>query len=75
MVKIVWASRAIKDIHEIAEFIAKDSLQYTKEQVKSFFTEVTILERQPHVGRMVPELGSLPFVRSFAGIIESFMKY
>jgi plasmid stabilization system protein ParE len=55
MVKIVWAPRAIKDIQEIAEFISKDSLQYADEQVKLFFTEATILEKYPHIGRMVPE--------------------
>jgi toxin ParE1/3/4 len=57
MVKIVWAPRAIKDIQEIAEFISKDSLQYAEEQAKLFFTEAAILEKYPHIGRMVPELG------------------
>jgi len=30
MAEIVWSPRAIKDIDEIANYIAKDSLQYAK---------------------------------------------
>jgi toxin ParE1/3/4 len=56
MVKIIWSPRAIKDINEIAEYIAKDSLQYAEEQVKSFFSKAIILEDHPHIGRIVPEL-------------------
>jgi plasmid stabilization system protein ParE len=28
MVKIKWANFAIQDLHEIAEFISKDSVRY-----------------------------------------------
>jgi toxin ParE1/3/4 len=62
MAEIVWAPRAIKDINEIAEFIAKDSLQYAKEQVRQFFEKAAILEKHPYSGRIVPELG-LPNIR------------
>ena len=57
MAKVVWSPRAIKDINEIAEYIAKESLQYAKAQVKLFIEEAEDLENHPHRGRVVPELG------------------
>src|ERR1700743_2803260 len=57
MAKVVCAPRAIKDINEIAEYIAKESLQYAKAQVKLFIEEAEDLENHPHRGRVVPELG------------------
>jgi toxin ParE1/3/4 len=57
MAKIVWSPRAIKDINEIAEYIAKDSLQYAKAQTRLFVEMAEELEAHPHRGRIVPELG------------------
>ena len=57
MAEIVWSPRAIKDIQEIAEFIAKDSLQYAKAQTKLFLQEACGLANHPFRGRIVPELG------------------
>ena len=36
MGEVVWSPRAIKDINEIAEYIAKDSLQYAEMQQDCF---------------------------------------
>jgi len=57
MAKVVWSPRAVKDINEIAEFIAKDSLQYAKAQTRLFVKEAEGLENHPFRGRVVPELG------------------
>lgn len=57
MAELVWSPRAIRDINEIAEFISKDSIQYAKAQARQFIEEAKILERYPHKGRMVPEIG------------------
>jgi toxin ParE1/3/4 len=57
MAKVIWSPRAIKDINEIAEFIAKNSLQYAKAQTKLFIEQSEELEMHPHRGRVVPELG------------------
>jgi toxin ParE1/3/4 len=68
MAEVIWAPRAIKDINEIAEFIAKDSIQYAEEQVKLFFRTASILEKYPYRGRVVPELGiarNNPSIRKF----------
>ena len=56
MAKVVWSPRAIKDIKEIAEFIAKDSLQYAKAQTRLFIEEGESLESHPYQGRVVPEI-------------------
>lgn len=56
MAQIVWSARSLKDIDEIANYIAKNSSQYAEEQVRQFFIRANVLERQPLIGRMVPEL-------------------
>jgi addiction module RelE/StbE family toxin len=57
MAKVVWSPRAVKDINEIATFIAKDSIQYAKAQVRLFMETGEDLENHPYRGRVVPELG------------------
>jgi toxin ParE1/3/4 len=57
MAKVVWSPRAIKDINEIAEYIAKDSLQYARAQARLFIEVGENLEYHPYRGRIVPELG------------------
>jgi plasmid stabilization system protein ParE len=44
MAEIVWSPRAIKDIDEIANYIAKDSLQYAEAQTRLFFFTAEVLE-------------------------------
>ncbi len=58
MVEIIWSPRSIKDIEEIAEYIAKDSLQYASAYVSLFFEKAKVLENHPLSGRAVPELGN-----------------
>jgi toxin ParE1/3/4 len=41
---------------EIAEYISKDSFQYAKEHGRQFFIKVKLLEKNPLMGRMVPEV-------------------
>jgi toxin ParE1/3/4 len=55
MVEISWTKQAIKDIDNIAEFIAKDSECYAQIQVQRFFANVKVLERFPKTGKIVPE--------------------
>ncbi len=56
MAEIIWSFRALKDIEEIAEYIAKNSLQYAKVQTRLFFEEASVLEDHPYIGRVVPEI-------------------
>jgi addiction module RelE/StbE family toxin len=55
MVEINWTKQAVKDIDNIADFIAKDSEHYAKIQVQRFFDNVKILERFPESGKIVSE--------------------
>jgi toxin ParE1/3/4 len=57
MAQIVWSPRAIKDIDEIANYIAKDSFQYAEAQTRLFFFTAEALEVYPYRGRIVPEIG------------------
>jgi len=56
MVEVIWSLRSLRDIDEIAGYIAKDSYQYAEEQVRQFFIKVKVLEEHPLIGRVVPEL-------------------
>lgn len=56
MAEIVWSPRSLKDIEQIAEYIAHDSIQYAEEQVKQFFNRAALLESYPTMGRIVPEI-------------------
>jgi toxin ParE1/3/4 len=58
MVKIIWTRNALQDLEEIAEFIERDSLYYAKVTIRSIFNYTKVLEDQPKLGRMVPEVGS-----------------
>jgi addiction module RelE/StbE family toxin len=62
MAQIIWSARSVKDIDEIAEYIAKNSLVYAEEQVKQFFEKASVLEQHPLIGRVVPEL-KIPTIR------------
>ena len=55
MVDVKWTKRALKDIDNIADYIAKDSFHYAQIQVKRFFDKAEILKNHPSIGRIVPE--------------------
>lgn len=55
MVEINWTKQAVKDIENIAEFIAKDSEHYAQIQVQRFLLSTKPLERFPKTGKIVPE--------------------
>lgn len=56
MVEVNWTSQSLVDIENIADFIAKNSDKYAKIQVQRFFERVSILETNPLLGKVVPEL-------------------
>lgn len=56
MAEVIWSARSLKDIDEIANYIAKDSYKYAEEQVRQFFLKAKRLEKYPSIGRIVPEL-------------------
>jgi len=56
MVEVRWTDESLADMEEIAKFISKDSPRYAGIQVQRFFDHAVLLETQPYLGRMVPEL-------------------
>jgi toxin ParE1/3/4 len=53
--RIVWSPRALSDLHEILEWIARDSQAYARAVHDRFFARVESLTDQPGQGRRVPE--------------------
>ena len=60
MVKIKWTNLALQDLHEIADYISKDSHRYAQLTVKSLYEATTILKTQPKAGRIAPEFKEEP---------------
>lgn len=53
--RVVWSRRAVQDLEEIAEYIAKDSPAYAAVVVRTILSRVQVLQRFPRSGRKVPE--------------------
>lgn len=56
MVEVNWTFQSVNDVENIADFIAKDSEKYAQIQVHRFFEATKVLETNPKIGRIVPEL-------------------
>jgi toxin ParE1/3/4 len=65
--KIKWAIRALNDLHDIYEFIAKDSRRYAQIQVENIQNSVSNLIDFPLMGRNVPEFPHLPYREILVG--------
>ena len=57
MIRIIWAPQAIQDIEAIRAYVARDSARYADLLVERIVAAVDRLEKNPHSGRIVPELG------------------
>ena len=63
MVKsVIWSEESLLDIESIAEFISRDSVHHAQRIVDEIINVVEILQTQPEMGRVVPEL-NLPAIR------------
>jgi len=62
--EVNWTKQALDDLTNIATYIAKDSHHYAIIQTEKFFQRATILEKQPQIGQIVPEIGD-PLIRKF----------
>ncbi len=65
--KIKWTIRSLNDLHDIYEFIAKDSKRYAQIQVENIQNAVSNLTRFPLMGRKVPEFPHLPYREVLVG--------
>jgi toxin ParE1/3/4 len=55
MAEVVWTRRALRDLNEIGEFIARDSPRTAELYVERLFAKPNILQTMPKAGRIVPE--------------------
>lgn len=56
MVRINWTINAKKDLKNIKEFIALDSVSYAKLTISKIIETVEILHEQPTIGKKIPEI-------------------
>ena len=56
MVQIVWTEPALRDLDDIAEYIALDKDSAAKKLVKRVFSRIENLQKFPESGRKPPEL-------------------
>ncbi len=65
--KIKWTIRALNDLHDIYEFIAKDSKRYAQIQIENIQNAVSNLLSFPLMGHEVPELPHLQYREILVG--------
>lgn len=58
MVKLVWTELATKDLEEIFNYIAKDSVRYASFSVNKIYNRAQDIIYNPCVGRVVPEINN-----------------
>ncbi len=56
MAKIKFAKRSLDDLESIAEYISRDSARYANITVQKILERTKILEVNPLIGRIVPEV-------------------
>lgn len=65
--EIKWAVRARNDLHDIYEFIAKDSRRYAQAQIETIQNAVSNLTSFPLMGHKVSEFPNLPYREILVG--------
>ena len=56
--QIIWLKTALKNLNEIAEYIAQESPQAASQAVEAIETQVNLLATQPSMGRPGRVLGT-----------------
>lgn len=56
MAEVIWSAPALEDLHQIHQFISKDSKQYAAIVVRTLRSAAERLRQFPESGRRVPEL-------------------
>ena len=73
--KIEWTNRALKDLHDIYEFIAKDSSRYAQIQIENIQDAASNLYSFPLIGRKVPEFPHLSYREILVGNYRFIYRY
>lgn len=56
MAKVIWSARALRDLEDIGNYIARDSLTYAKRTLERIISTSSLIEKNPLMGRIVPEV-------------------
>lgn len=65
--KIIWTTRALQDLRNIHDYIARDSRRYARLQVERIRDAAANLDVFPLMGRNVPELPDSAFKEVIVG--------
>jgi len=61
MAEVIWASPAIDDLNEIAEYIALSNITAAKKLTQKIFDTISRLESHPESGKIPLELSNLNY--------------
>ena len=75
MEKLIWSERAVTDLEDIYDYIAKDSPTYAQYQAERLVMSVERLEQFPESGRHLPEFPYLPHRELLVGGYRLIYRY
>ncbi len=75
MAKLIWSERALTDVEDIYDYIAKDSPTYAQYQTERIVTAVERLCQFPKSGRHLPEFPYLPHRELIVGRHRVIYRY
>jgi len=67
MAEVIWSFEALKDLEDIAAFIARDSEYQAAMLVQRILDAVDRLAEFPETGRVIPEVGAPRFREAIEG--------
>jgi plasmid stabilization system protein ParE len=73
--RIIWSQKALGDLREIHDVIAKDSKRYAEAQVKRIQDTAERTRRFPKIGQIVPELPNEGWRELLSGSYRVIYRY
>ena len=64
MAKVIWTDRALRDLEDIGNYIGHDSPKYAGRTLEKIIEIAFLIEANPLMGRIVPEVNS-KLIREF----------
>ncbi len=74
MARLTWAEPSLRDLEEIAEYIALDNPTAAKNLVQTVFKRVERLEQHPQSGRKPPEFKTMTYREVIVGPCRVFYR-
>lgn len=67
MTHLVWTEEAVEDLEAIRDYVARDSLRYSRLVVERIIESAERIAAYPESGRVVPEVGRKDFREVIVG--------